>query len=257
MDIDFGCTGCGKCCNNLRLPLTVSEAITWIERGNSVQLFVDAIPWLDEPSPDDRVAAHKRRRSFPAFSGSLPVRVVPLIVAAYDGPCPNLQPDLRCGIYDERPLVCRIYPAEINPFIPLDPSKKACPPEAWAPGPKPLMRGGTLIDAETAALIEQSRTADAQEVGIKAALCSELGVDSAAVGNEGFAVYSPEPLAVLHALERAKSNPTPGDASRWRFVSNRRATVEALRSVGAAASPASATGAESPGYLAFYPGDIA
>jgi Fe-S-cluster containining protein len=256
MDIDFGCTACGKCCHNLRLPLTVGEAIAWLKRGHRVQLFVEAVPWLEEPPSDDRVAAHKRRRSFPAFTGSLPVRVVPLIVAAYDGPCPSLQADMRCSIYEERPLVCRIYPAEINPFISLDPSNKECPPEAWTPVLKPLMRGGKIVDAETVALIEQSRTADARDVGVKAAFCRELWADSAAVSNEGFAIYSPEPSAALQALERAKSDVNPGDASRWRFVSNRRATVDALRSVGAVASPAPVSRDNDLEYLAFHPGDI-
>ena len=48
------------------------------------------------------------------MSGSLPTRVVVILTGAYEGPCPNLQPDMRCGIYEQRPLVCRIYPAEIK-----------------------------------------------------------------------------------------------------------------------------------------------
>ncbi len=91
------------------------------------------------------------------MSAALPVRVLATIVASFDGPCPNLGPEFRCGIYEERPRVCRIYPAEVNPFIELTPANKACPPEAWH-GDKPVfMAQGKLVDAKTADIIDQSR----------------------------------------------------------------------------------------------------
>jgi Fe-S-cluster containining protein len=127
MDIDFGCTICGKCCHDLRLPLAVTEAVAWLERGNDVQILCDASPWLEEPPEDNLQAVHRRRRSFAAMSGSLLTRVVVILAGAYAGPCPNLQPHMRCGIYEQRPLVCRIYPAEIIPFVELTPMHKACP----------------------------------------------------------------------------------------------------------------------------------
>ena len=117
MDIDFECTMCGKCCHDLRLPLTVTEAVAWLERGNNVQILCEALPWPEEPPAENRLATHKRRRSFASMSGSLPTRVLVTLAAVYAGPCPNLRPDMRCAIYEQRPLVCRIYPAEINPFI--------------------------------------------------------------------------------------------------------------------------------------------
>src|SRR5580692_6123246 len=147
---------CGKCCYGLRLPLTVAEALAWMGRGNEVQILCEALPWPEEPAADNLQAAHKRRRSFAAMSGSLPTRIVVILTGAFAGPCPNLQADMRCGIYEERPLVCRIYPAEINPFIQLEPAAKGCPPEAWTPGLAPLMRAGQLVDATTADLIERS-----------------------------------------------------------------------------------------------------
>lgn len=45
--------------------------------------------------------------------------------------CPNLRADSLRGIYEDRPLVCRIYPMEVNLFIPLYTSNRACPPQAW------------------------------------------------------------------------------------------------------------------------------
>ncbi|WP_367889644.1 YkgJ family cysteine cluster protein [Burkholderia sp. L27(2015)] len=61
---------------------------------------------------------------------------------------------MRCGIYEQRPLVCRIYPAEISPFVELTPMHKACPPDAWTPGLPPLLRAGKLVDAGILPLIQ-------------------------------------------------------------------------------------------------------
>lgn len=241
MNIDFNCTMCGNCCHDLRLPLTVNEALAWLARGDNVQLLCEAVPWPEEPAADNLQAAHKRRRSFAAVSGSLPVRVVVILAGAFAGPCPNLQADMHCGIYETRPLVCRIYPAEINPFIELKPADKACPPEAWNSGLPPLMRGGKLVDVATLALIEQSRAADAHDVPAKRRLCEMLGIEAAALSNEGFVVHSPKREDLLAALERA-STVLVGHADapvmdaplpEWRIVSNRRTTVDALVAVDA------------------------
>ncbi|HEX7909578.1 MAG TPA: YkgJ family cysteine cluster protein [Paraburkholderia sp.] len=232
MDVNFDCTMCGKCCHNLRLPLTVSESIAWLRRGDKVQLFVEAIPWPEEPPPDNLVAAHKRRRSFPATSGSLPIRVVVIIVAAFDGPCPNLLDDMRCGTYESRPLVCRIYPAEINPFISLDVEQKACPAEAWTGASSPLLRQGKIVNSQIAELIMESRNTDAAEVEAKAALCLALGINSTALSSEGFFVHTPDQASLLNALESVRTV-TAAAPSSWQFVSSRQATVDALRSVDA------------------------
>uniref|UniRef100_S0DG68 Fe-S oxidoreductase n=1 Tax=termite gut metagenome TaxID=433724 RepID=S0DG68_9ZZZZ len=262
MDIDFECTMCGKCCHDLRLPLTVAEARAWLGRGNEVQVLCEALPWPDEPAADNLQAAHKRRRSFAAMSGSLPARIVVILTGAFAGPCPNLQADMRCGIYEERPMVCRIYPAEINPFIALEPSGKACPPEAWTPGLAPLLRGGQLVDTTTVELIQKSRAADAQDAVAKQRLCVLLGIDVAALANEGFVVHTPKREVLLAALERvgAEGVRVAEDAESesrglpvWRFVSNRRATVNTLESVGALSGWVDAGRPEAFEYLGFFP----
>jgi hypothetical protein len=48
---------------------------------------------------DDQKAAHRKRRSFAALSGSMPTRVVVILAANLAGACPNLMADMRCGIY--------------------------------------------------------------------------------------------------------------------------------------------------------------
>ncbi|WP_338000302.1 hypothetical protein [Burkholderia gladioli] len=44
MTVHFSCTMCGRCCHDLRLPLSIDEALAWLARGGEVQLFCDAIP---------------------------------------------------------------------------------------------------------------------------------------------------------------------------------------------------------------------
>jgi Fe-S-cluster containining protein len=270
MDIDFECTMCGNCCHDLRLPLTVTEALAWLARGNDVQILCEALPWPEEPAADNLQAAHKRRRSFAAQSGSLPTRIVVILTGAFVGPCPNLQADMRCGIYEARPMVCRIYPAEINPFIELVPASKGCPPEAWAAGRAPLIRAGRLVDATTVDLIERSRVADAVDAPVKQRLCALLGIDAAALANEGFVVHSPLREVLQAALQAALGQASAAGAasasrtvaadempsavgSGWRFVSNRRATVETLVSVGALGDYADSGSVAAFEYLGFFP----
>jgi Fe-S-cluster containining protein len=254
MDIHFDCTMCGKCCHDLKLPLGVDEAIAWLRRGDDIQILCEAVPWPEEPAADNLPAQHKKRRSFPALSGDLPTRIVVILAASFEGACPQLQPDLRCGIYEERPRVCRIYPAEINPFIPLVPEQKACPPEAWSASHPVFIKGGQLVRAETLALIEESRSIDAADTMVKAAACALLGINAAALANEGFVVHSPRRDLALAALEQARGRETVDEVLQdWRFVSNRRETVATLGAVGAEGSLVTQADASAFEYLGFFP----
>jgi len=253
MDLNFECTMCGKCCHDLKLPLSVNEALVWLERGDDVQFLCEAVPWPDEPAEDNLLAQHKRRRSFAASSGAMPVRIVVVIAAAFEGACPHLLPNLSCGVYEERPNVCRIYPAEVNPFIELNPQQKACPPEAWAPDKPLLMRAHRIVDVQTAALIDKSRTADAGDTGTKALACAHLGIDTAALANEGLTIYSPPREQSIAALKLARKT---GDATvfvpDWKVASNRRETVETLTSIGASSVFCTKQNGESFQYLGFF-----
>jgi Fe-S-cluster containining protein len=237
MDTTFGCTKCGKCCHDIRVPLTVKEAIEWLSDGNDVEVICEAVPWPVEPPTDDLPAAHKRRRSFPTLSGSLPTRVVVILVARISGDCPNLGADMRCQIYERRPLVCRIYPAEINPFLEFQPATKACPPEAWQTDPPPMIHRGILLDAGMLALIRQSRDTDASDIHTKERLCGLIQVDATAMANEGYVVHSPDRAVLLSALVQANNQRDPlTPRTGWRFISNQRSTVDTLASVGALTS---------------------
>jgi Fe-S-cluster containining protein len=232
MDIHFGCTQCGKCCRDTKVPLTVAEAIKWLNRGDQVQLLCEASPW---PEWLDRepTAAHFKRRSFAVTSGSMPTRVVVMLVANVVGACPNLLADMRCGIYEDRPLVCRIYPAEINPLIALKRENKACPPEAWAKDQPLLQRGPVLMDKVISSDIEKSRAADVFDAGVKSRLCLALNVAHTALVHEAVVVYSPTAQGLLSALSHATAADFRQEpATQWRFVSDQQETLESLTKSG-------------------------
>ncbi|WP_158899708.1 YkgJ family cysteine cluster protein [Burkholderia sp. L27(2015)] len=253
MNINFECTTCGKCCHDLRLPLCVDEALTWLDRGGDVQIICEAVPWPEEPPSEDLQAAAKHRRSFPAISGTLPTRIMVILAGVFTGACPNLQPDMRCGIYEERPLVCRIYPAEISPFIELVPTRKACPPEAWTTARAPLMREGKLVDSAIASIAQRFRVVDEADVKTKQWLCSYLQIDAAAWSNEGYVLYSPERKLLRMMLQQAKrASEPPPPSTNWRYVSNRRSTVEMFLSVDADSVLAEEIASESFEYLGLF-----
>jgi hypothetical protein len=102
---------------------------------------------------------------------------------------------------------------EINPFIELVPTHKACLPDAWTPGLPSLLRASKLVDEGMLVLIQQSREADANDLPIKQQVCSLLGIDQATVSNEGFVAHSPDRFGLLAALHQA-SPPRAEDRSR-------------------------------------------
>jgi Fe-S-cluster containining protein len=234
-DIHFGCTQCGKCCRDTRVPLTVAEAIKWLNRGHEVQLLCEASPWPETLDGETR-AAHFKRRSFAVMSGSMPVRVVVMLVANVVGACPNLLSDMRCGIYEDRPLVCRIYPAEINPLITLQPERKACPPEAWAKDQPLLQQGRVLTDKVISRDIEMSRAADVLDAGVKSRLCIALNLVHTAMVHEAVLVYSPAAQTLLSALLLATASDNSQEpVAQWRFVSDQPETLESLTKSGGTA----------------------
>jgi Fe-S-cluster containining protein len=252
VDVHFNCTQCGYCCRNIKIPLTAVEAVDWLKDGNQVQIICEATPWSEEPSVEDQKAAHVKRRSFAATSGSMPVRVVAILVANLVGECPNLLPDMRCGIYERRPLVCRIYPAEVNPFIRLEPSKKACPTEAWAAHHPLLIRDGVLMNDVVRADIQRSRDTDALETNLKRRLCAALQIGDAALAQEGFVVHSPTLATLSSALSLAmESSDVTATPTQWRFVTNRSETVRDLAHLGAIAAHWRSSGDARYQYLGF------
>ena len=254
MDVDFECTQCGKCCHNLKLPLTVKEAITWLSNGHDVQIICEALTWESDLPTTDLRSSHKRRRTFVAVSGSMPIRVDVILAASFNGACPHLQEDMRCGNYSNRPLVCRIYPAEISPVVQLNIAEKACPPDAWTGDRPSLLRGGSIVDADLLALIQESRDTDVRDIGTKEKLCAALELDAVALTGEGFVIHSPDRADLLVQLLKLQAEGSSLSApTDWRIVSDQEATRADLSTKGAASALASTGQLESFEYLGFLP----
>jgi Fe-S-cluster containining protein len=175
-----------------------------------------------------------------------------MLVANVVGKCPNLLPNGLCGVYEDRPLVCRIYPAEINPFVNLRRENKLCPPEAWTSDRPLLQRSGTLTDEVTQHNIELSRSADSQDAQLKSRLCAALNIADAALVHEAVLVYSPTAATLLSALTIALANDAISEpASQWRYVSDQPEVLANLTRHGAIALPPGDTKASAFQHLQF------
>jgi len=215
MNTTFSCVGCGKCCSGHHVPLTLDEARMWASDGGQVIVLVEAfLPnGLGLPVAQRE---HAERRSAVVRSGTSQAMVAITFAAYNPGPCHNLDADNLCSIYERRPLVCRIYPMEINPHIPLNTAAKDCPPESWETGPQ-LIVGGKLVDQELAGLIERSRQADREEIGLKERICASLGIHTTALKGDGFTAYLPNMDAFAAAIDQARSQPLQPQDSDWQF----------------------------------------
>lgn len=186
----FACTGCGKCCTGHHVPLTLAEARRWADNDGQVVVLIEAFVADGRGMPVEQ-RDHVLRRSHPVPCGDSEVRVSVTFAAFNPGRCRNLDDNDLCTIYDQRPLVCRIYPVEINPHIPLRPGSKDCPPEAWQQGPE-LIHGRQLVDAGLEALVQASRQADRDDIAAKVAVCQALGMTTSALKGNGFTAYLPD-----------------------------------------------------------------
>lgn len=215
MNTTFSCVGCGKCCNDHHVPLTLPEARMWAADGGQVIVLVEGFLGNGLGLPVQQ-REHAEHRSLMVRSGATEAYIA-ITFAAYNvGRCRNLDEDNLCRIYERRPLVCRIYPMEINPHIPLNPAIKECPPESWEKGPD-LIIGGELVDQELAGLIQRSRQADRDEIRTKDAICASLGIRTTALKGDGFTAYLPDMGAFASVIEHVTQQPLPTDGSEWQF----------------------------------------
>ncbi|NWA28230.1 YkgJ family cysteine cluster protein [Pseudomonas gingeri] len=232
MNTRFSCVGCGKCCNDHYVPLTLDESRQWAADGGIVIVLVEAFLENGHGVVEAQFE-HARRRSVLVASGTTQAWLAVTFAAYNNGPCRNLDADNRCGIYERRPLVCRIYPAEINPHIPLRTDRKDCPPESWEQG-QDLIVGGKLVDQELAELIERSRQADREDIGAKAAICARLGISTTALKGNGFATYLPDMQDFMRALEEINGDrPASSSEQQWAFQLADEDSTQALLAHGA------------------------
>lgn len=196
--IRFACNGCGICCKGRLIPLTLNETRQWLRRGHEVAVILEAFDestWQSDP----RQYAHSAQRAVEVASGDARIRVVAVLAGNALPQCPSLGEDDRCGIYEERPLVCRIYPMEINPFIALNPENKACPAEVWEQGE--VLFTDRIVDPVLADQVERSRQADRDDARAKIAVCEAMGLSVAAWKGNALAVYLPDRASLLTAID--------------------------------------------------------
>lgn len=249
--VTFDCTMCGRCCHGLRLPLSVDEAIDWIDRGGRVELLCDAGPVGHGKDYGPSRTSYQSSHTFAGVTGSLPIQVSVTLVATFSGACPFLLPDMRCGNYVARPQVCRVYPAEANPFVTLDPAAKACPSEAWEPSQPVLLRNYRVVEPAIRTAIAGMRQAGPHDVAAKALLCSLLNIDVVAFANEGLAVHAPDQAELRQALKVCRATTMPsGTPVAWRIATNRSATMEMLESAGCTVIYADKD------FISFFPTDL-
>ena len=235
----FGCTGCGKCCTGHHVPLTLAEARRWADDAGQVIVLIEAFV-ADGPGMPPEQREHVLRRSYPVACGDGEARVSVTFAAFNPGRCRNLDDNDLCTIYDQRPLVCRIYPVEINPHIPLRPDSKDCPPEAWQQGPE-LIHGTQLVDPELEALVQASRQADRDDIAAKVAVCQALGMTTSALKGNGFTAYLPDMGAFATALAQQQWD----DDGQWTLHVQDEMLVASLQGLGLR------TTSETPVYYAF------
>lgn len=155
--------------------------------------------------------------------GDVPFRINLRLVARHAGACPHLLPDMRCGNYEARPRICRIYPLESRPFEAMVPERRLCPPEAWGEGLPVLERDGVAADAEASRIVEAHRAAMVADVAVKERLVRVIGWAETAMAGEGLAVCEIAPEVLLEALDVAERG-APDGAVAWGIVTNREST---------------------------------
>lgn len=210
--VRFACNGCGDCCKGRLIPLTLSETRAWLQRGHEVAVLLEAFDESSWPGEQAR-QAYNAGRAGQVSSGAVRLNVIAILAGNALSRCPNLDDQDQCSIYAERPLVCRIYPMEVNPFIELKPEAKGCPPEVWQTGE--IIFTDHVVDPLLAQQIDQSRAADRQDAAAKVALCESLGMTVAAWKDNALAIYLPENARVAEAIQRFDAGAVASVPANW------------------------------------------
>lgn len=210
--VHFACNGCGACCKERLIPLTLEEAGQWLERGGHVAIMLEAFASENKPVNPAQYA-HNVSRGAQVDCGSSAVHVIAIFAGNALTQCPNLKPDNLCGIYEQRPLVCRIYPAEISPFIKMNAADKICPPEVWGTGELIHSDGGPT--GVLPALIERSRANDRHDAQAKIAICESMGLTTAAWKDNALAIYLPDREQLMTSMREVAADGLSPGAREW------------------------------------------
>ncbi|MCS4314185.1 Fe-S-cluster containining protein [Pseudomonas sp. BIGb0381] len=197
----FTCNGCGICCKGRLIPLTLQEAEQWLNRGGNVAVILEAFDTSAFPLPEHY--NHSVQRAVDVASGEARIQVIAIFAGNALTQCPSLGEDNRCTIYEDRPLVCRIYPMEINPFLTLRPEEKVCPPEVWESGE--VLWSDRVVDPVLEDQIQRSRQADRDDAKAKVSVCAALGMSVAAWKGNALAVYLADRAQLQQAISLVRA----------------------------------------------------
>ena len=146
---------------------------------------------------------HSVQRAVDVASGEARIQVIAIFAGNALTQCPSLGEDNRCTIYEDRPLVCRIYPMEINPFLTLRPEEKVCPPEVWESGE--VLWSDRVVDPVLEDQIQRSRQADRDDAKAKVSVCAALGISVAAWKGNALAVYLADRAQLQQAISLVRA----------------------------------------------------
>ncbi|WP_426116786.1 YkgJ family cysteine cluster protein [Pseudomonas sp. DSP3-2-2] len=208
----FTCNGCGTCCKGRLIPLTLQEAEEWLNRGGNVAVILEAFDRSVFPLPEHY--AHSVQRGVNVVSGKAHIQVIAIFAGNALTQCPSLGADNRCGIYEDRPLVCRIYPMEINPFLTVRPEEKVCPPEVWESGE--VLCSDRAVDPVLEDQIRRSRQADRDDAKAKVSVCAAMGMSVAAWKGNALAVYLADRMQLRQAISLVRSGGDVPETVSWK-----------------------------------------
>src|SRR3546814_20701778 len=98
MNTTFSCVGCGKCCTDHHVPLTLDEARMWADDGGQVIVLVEAFLANGLGLPTGQ-REHAERRSARVHSGTTDAHVAITFAAYNAGRCRHLDEE---NLYRER-----------------------------------------------------------------------------------------------------------------------------------------------------------
>lgn len=228
--VNFNCVGCGACCRGRYVPLTLDEAEAWLRRGHRVSILLEAFA-IDEDQGDPARYRHNASRGTRVKSGNLDICVIAIFAADAISGCPNLGEGNACQIYEQRPLVCRIYPMEVNPFVAFRTDQKDCPPEAWdvSQENEVIQANGQLIPS-IEQLVEASRRADQADALAKVLICEDLDLRVTAWKGCGYVIHTPVADDLLAAISRVSAHERPPE-KQWFIRVHEQKLADELRNM--------------------------
>ncbi|WP_095097621.1 YkgJ family cysteine cluster protein [Pseudomonas sp. Irchel 3A5] len=208
----FTCNGCGTCCKERLIPLTLQEAEEWLNRGGNIAVILEAFdvsvfPLLEHYN-------HSMQRAVDVASGDARIQVIAIFAGNALARCPSLGADNHCQIYEDRPLVCRVYPMEINPFLTMRPEEKVCPPEVWEAGE--VFCSDREVDPVLEDQIQRSRQADRDDAKAKVLVCAAMGMNVAAWKGNALAVYLTDRAQLQQAINLVRTGSDVSANVSWK-----------------------------------------